>query len=301
MPNNRREFVRLTLLAASGLLIPFSSCNSSNKQEQSNESDSAANEKIALENFGIQLWTVKDEMAKNPKEVLRQLASYGYTQIESFEGEKGIFWGMKNTEFRDYVEELGMNMLASHSNVRQDLEAKAAQAAEIGMKYLIDPHEGPQKSLDDFKRMAERFNQYGEICKSHGIRFAYHNHDYSFRELEGEIPHKLLLGNTDPELVDFEMDIYWVVTAGADPEEYLKNYPGRFRLGHVKDRIKNADATETNASTELGAGSLDYAGIIKTAQANGMEYFIAEQERFDERGPLLSSERNAQYLKDLRI
>ena len=301
MPSNRREFVRLSLLAASGLFLPFTSCNSSNKQEQSNENASASREGIALENFGIQLWTVKEEMAKDPKEVLRQLASYGYTQIESFEGKQGIFWGMKNTEFRDYVEELGMNMLASHVNVKENFEAKAGQAAEIDLKYLIDPYEGPQKSLDDFKRMAERFNRYGEICKSNGLRFAYHNHDYSFKELEGEIPQKILLENTDPELVDFEMDIYWVVTAGADPEEYLKNYPGRFRLGHIKDRIKNAEATETNASTELGAGSINYAGVIRTAQANGMEYFIAEQERFDERAPLQSSERNARYLKDLKI
>lgn len=301
MPNNRRDFVRLSLLAASGLLLPFTSCNPSKKEEQNSESGVSAEEDFVFKNFGIQLWTVKDEMAKDPKEVLRQLASYGYTQIESFEGGKGMFWGMKNTEFRDYMEELGIVLLASHANVKENLEVKASQAAEIGMKYLIDPHEGPQKSLDDFKRMAERFNKYGQICKSNGIRFAYHNHDYSFRELEGQIPHKLLLENTDPELVDFEMDIYWVVTAGADPEEYLKNYPGRFRLGHVKDRIINAEATETNASTELGAGSINYAAIIKTAQANGMEYFIAEQERFDERTPLQSSEKNARYLKDFKI
>ncbi len=273
---------------AAGLVLPVGSCITARHPRAQMLSD-----------FGIQLWTVKEAMLANPKEVLRQLAAFGYTQVESFEGEKGIFWGMSNTEFRDYVEDLGMKIIASHANVKENIEAKAAQATEIGMSYLINPYEGPQERLDDFKRMAERFNQYGEICKKQGIGFAYHNHDYSFKEMEGVIPHKLLLEQTEPDLVDFEMDIYWVITAGADPEAYLRNYPGRFKLGHIKDRIEGA--SEPFASTELGKGNINYFDILNTARANGMEYFIVEQERFDNSTPLESSRENARYMKRLKI
>lgn len=273
---------------ATGLLLPFSSCGMARNRQ---------GEK--LDDFGIQLWTVKEAMLENPKEVLRQLASYGYTQVESFEGERGMFWGMKNTEFRNFVEDLGMKVVASHASLKEDLEAKAGQAAEIGMAYLIDPYEGPQESLDDFKRMAERFNRYGEICQKHGVKFAYHNHDYTFQEIEGKVPQKLLLEETDPDLVDFEMDIYWVVTAGADPQAYLRDYPGRFKLGHVKDRM--AGVSEPFASTELGTGIIDYETILRTARANGMAYFIVEQERFEGSTPLESSRENAQFMKNIRI
>lgn len=296
---DRRTFIKISALLASGLVLPLGSCGTARNQQEEGSVNKNGAGKGTLSDFGIQLWTVKEAMQENPKEVLRQLASYGYTQIESFEGEKGIFWGMKNTEFRNFVEDLGMKVVASHANVKENLEAKAAQAAEIGMQYLIDPYEGPQESLDDFKRMAERFNRYGEVCKKHGIRFAYHNHDYTFPEVEGTIPQKLLLEQTDKDLVDYEMDIYWVVTAGADPEAYLRNYPGRFKLGHVKDRIKNA--SDPFASTELGNGAIKFADILKTARANGMEYFIAEQERFDGSAPLESSRENAQFMKKLQI
>jgi sugar phosphate isomerase/epimerase len=295
---NRRTFIKWSAAMASGLLLPLGACNTSaNKQEAAGSA--APEEGVKLTDYGIQLWTVKEAMLENPQEVLRQLASYGYTQIESFEGDKGIFWGMSNKAFRDFIEEQGMKLVGSHANVKEQLEEKAAQAAEIGMPYLIDPYEGPQENLEGYRRMAERFNEYGKICQKHGVKFAYHNHDYTFQEVEGRIPHKILLEETDPELVDFEMDIYWVITAGADPEEYLRNYPGRFKLSHIKDRMQGA--VEPFASTQLGTGIINYPGILETAKANGMEYFIAEQERFDNSTPLGSSQKNAEYLKNLRV
>lgn len=307
MSKDRREFLRLSALLASGLMLPFYSCNSgAERQEQAADTTAtAANSTTTagevIDRFGIQLWTVKEQMLQDPKETLRQLASYGYTQIEGFEGEKGLFWGMSNREFNSFIEELGMRLVASHAGVKENFEAKAAQAGEIGMQYLIDPYEGPQESLDDYKRMAERFNQLGQICKNNGLRFAYHNHDYTFQEVEGVIPQTILVEQTDPELVDFEMDIYWVVAAGADPQRFLREYPNRYRLGHVKDRMKDVPATETNASTVLGTGMIDYASILKTARQNGMEYFIVEQERFDNTTPLESSKRNAAYMRTLTI
>jgi sugar phosphate isomerase/epimerase len=179
--------------------------------------------------FGLQLYSLRDVLPKDPKGVLKQVASFGYKQIEGYEGEKGIYWGMKNTEFKSFLDDLGMKMISSHCNYKQDLERKADEAAAIGMKYLMCPYLGPQKSLDAFKQAAETFNKSGEICKQRGLRFAYHNHDYSFKQVEGQYPQDVMMQNTDKALVDFEMDMYWVVAAGQDPVVWLNKYPGRFK------------------------------------------------------------------------
>lgn len=252
-----------------------------------------------LKNYGIQLWSVKNALSKDPKGVLKQLADDGYTQIESFEGSKGMFWGMSAAEFKKYMDDLGMKIISSHCDIEKDFDKKAADAASIGMKYLICPYKGPQKTADDFKKIADEFNAKGEICKKSGIRFGYHNHDYSFVAVDGQVPEDIMLANTNPELVDFEMDIYWVVTAGADPVAYTKKYKNRFRLGHVKDRIKNT--TEKDASCTLGEGSIDYPSILKIMKANGMEYFIVEQERYDNTTEMDSAKADAKYMSMLSI
>ena len=254
-----------------------------------------------LKNFGIQLWSVRDDLAKDPKAVLQQLASYGYKQIESFEGSKGIFWGMTNKEFKAEMDKHGMNLISSHCNISQDFETKAAQAAEIGMKYLICPYKGPQKDIDAFKKFAEEFNQKGEICKKNGIRFAYHNHDYSFVTMNGEMGQDVMMKNTDASLVDFELDMYWVVAAGQDIETWLKKYPKRFRLCHVKDRKKGAPLTDKDESVVVGTGSIDYPRILKTAKKLGMEYYIIEQEKWEGTTPMQAAQADAVYMKALSI
>ncbi|HET6765834.1 MAG TPA: sugar phosphate isomerase/epimerase [Chitinophagaceae bacterium] len=285
----RKEFLRLSGgLALAGLVSKpgFASCGKSGDK---------------LKDFGIQLWSVRDDLAKDSKGVLKQLSSYGYKQIESFEGGKGMFWGMSNTEFKSYMDELGMKIISSHCDITKDFDKKAADAAAIGMNYLICPWKGPQKDLDAFKKFADEFNQKGEICKKNGIRFAYHNHDYSFVTMNGEMGQDVMMKNTDPNLVDFELDMYWVVAGGQDIETWLKKYPKRFRLGHVKDRKKGATAADKDASTDLGTGSIDYAKILKTAKKEGMEYFIVEQERWDGTTPMQAAATDAAYMKSLSI
>ncbi len=262
---------------------------------------SVTTEEKKLKEFGIQLWSVRDDLAKDPKGVLKQLSTYGYKQIESFEGSKGMFWGMTNTEFKSYMDELGMKIIASHCDINKDFEKKAAEASAIGMKYLICPWKGPQKELDAFKKFADEFNQKGEICKKNGIRFAYHNHDYSFINMNGEMGQDVMMKNTDPNLVDFELDMYWVVAGGQDIEAWLNKYPKRFRLCHVKDRKKGATATEKDASVVVGTGSIDYARILKTARKQGMEYYIIEQEKWEGTSPMQAAQGNADYMKTLSV
>lgn len=309
MSIDRRRFLRASGLLASGFAFGNFACNSAEKKEES--ADTTATVKsdtagalasgTALAAYGLQLYSLRDDLPKDPKGILKQVASFGYKQIESFEGKQGMFWGMSNSDFKKYMDELGMTIISSHCDIKKNFEKKAAQAGEIGMKYLICPAIGVQKTAEDYKKHADIFNKSGEICKKNGLRFAYHNHAYTFEPLEGKMPQDILMKNTNPELVDFQMDIYWVVTPGADPEAWLKKYPNRFRLCHVKDRIKGAKPEDHEASCDLGTGSIDFAKILKTASENGMQYYIVEQERYDNSTPIKSVETDANYLKKLLI
>jgi len=208
---------------------------------------------------------------------------------------------MKNTEFKKYMDDLGMNMVSSHCDWQKDFETKAAQAGEIGMKYLICPYLGSQETIDAFKAFAAKFNEAGAICKKHGLRFAYHNHGYSFKPVNGQLPQDVMIAETDPSLVDFEMDMYWVVTGGANIDDYLNKYKGRFKLCHVKDRQKGVDAKVQDASVIIGTGSIDYPTILPKAKKAGVEYFIVEQEKFEGTTPMASAEADAKYMATLKV
>ncbi len=294
MNHHRRNFLKLSAtigagLAAGAFTNTLMGCSPAAKSNIQNE-------------FGLQLYTLRDELPKDPKGILKQVASFGYKQIESYEGPNGIFWGMSNTEFKKLMDDLGMTITSSHCDINKDFERKAAEAAAIGMKYLICPHLGPQKSLDDFKRFADTFNQRGEVCKKNGIRFAYHNHDYSFKLQEGKFPQDVMMQNTDKDLVDYEMDIYWVVTAGQDPEAWFKKYPDRFRLCHVKDRQRDVALTEKkNVSVVVGKGSINFPAVLKTGAANGLKYYMVEQEAYEGTTPLAATKANADYMKNFRF
>lgn len=309
MKNDRRTFLQVAgAFAAGTVLFPQLACSNSENPvaDQSGKSTATTSTsspvtkpKGSLNDFGIQLYTLRDDMPKDPKGVLKQLSNFGYTQIEGYEGAQGLFWDMGNKDFKKYLDDLGMTMVSAHCDIKKDFERKAAEAAEIGMDYLICPYVGPQTSKDAWGKITERFNECGAICKKNGIRFAYHNHAYTFVPFSGMIPHDFLMENTDPDTVDHEMDIYWVVTGGADPIEYLKKYPNRFRLCHIKDRMKNVDAKEEKASCDLGTGVIDFSKILKVAKENGMKYYIMEQERYDGTTPMKSAAAGAAYLKKL--
>ena len=275
--------------------------------------------------FGIQLWTIKEVMANDPMGTLKLLAEYGYKQIESFENfigkNSGMFWGMKPAEFKKTLDDLGMKIISSHCDYTKDFEKKVADAASIGMKYLICAWKGPQKSIEDFKKFATEFNKAGEICKKAGLRFAYHNHDYSFKMLDGLIPQDVMIQNTDPNLVDFEMDMYWVVYAGINPLDYFTKYPDRFKLAHIKD-LKKFNAPQPppppppgltpeqmklymeqppkmGESCIIGIGSIDFKSIIPKAKKLGLEYTFVEQEAFTGTTIMEAAKADAAYMKGL--
>jgi sugar phosphate isomerase/epimerase len=291
----RRDFIKLSAAIGAGLALgPFTGgltgCSPVAKAQ------STINNK-----FGLQLYTLREDLPKDPKGVLTQIASFGYKELEGYEGPQGLFWGMSNTEFKKFVEDLGMRFVASHCNYSQDFERKAAEAGAIGMEYLIAPYLGAQKSLDDYKRAAETFNQKGEICRRNGLRFAYHNHDYSFKPVDGQMPQDIMMQIADKNLVDFEMDIYWVVNAGQDPEAWFRKYEDRFRLVHVKDRQRGVGETNKNVSVVLGTGSINFPQILRTAAQNGVRHFMVEQEAYEGTTPLAAVRENATYMKNFRF
>lgn len=285
---NRKHFLKLSSSAA--LSMAFASCTGGK----------ASGNRGTINNLGIQLYSLRDDLPQDPKKILKQLASFGYKEIESYEGEKGMFWGMSNKDFKKYMDSLGMTIISSHCDHTKDFERKAAEAGAIGMKYLICPWIGKQRKLDDYKKAADSFNQAGEICRKNGLRFAYHNHDYTFRLQNNEYPQDILMNNTDPALVDFEIDLYWVVTANQDPVEWMKKYRWRFKLCHIKDRKKNTPFREgeDNQSCIIGKGSIDYKTILGEAKNLGMQHYILEQEAY-EKAPIDCVKEGAAYLNKL--
>lgn len=288
MNHSRRTFIRNSALTAMALSIPFS------------------NELMAMvkpnPTFGIQLWSVKMALDKDPMGVLKLLSKSGYKKVESFEGMKGMFWGMKNTEFKKVMDDLGMNIISSHCNDTGDFksfERKAAEAGEIGMKYLICAHKGPQKSIDNFKQFADEFNECGKIAKKHGLRFAYHNHDYSFIPMNGIVPQDVMMENTDKDIVDFEMDLYWTRVADIDPVAYMKRYPNRFKLVHVKDLVKTNTAIG-HESCIIGQGTIDYKTLLPLVAKQGVQHMFAEQEAYTGTNELDAAVADAAYMKTLK-
>lgn len=302
MNYRRRDFLKNTAkgLAVAAFTGELIGCGSSSKNTTSNSSSGMGN----LGDFGLQLYTLRDVINDDPKATLKQVADMGYKQIEGYEGKMGIFWGMSNTEFKSYLDSIGLTMVSTHLNINQNFEKKAEEAAAIGVKYLTCPSLGNEMAMDNeaWKKAADLFTDKGKVCQQAGLRFAYHNHDAAFHKKDdGTVPIEILLKNTDPSLVDYEMDIYWVVTGGEDPIKWLNEYPGRFTLCHVKDRKKGVDLTEREASVNVGDGSIDFKKILAVARERGMKYYIVEQENYENTTPIEAARADADYLKKLVI
>lgn len=272
---NRRTFIQLSSLAAAGVITGCA-------------------RPAATKPFGIQLYTLRDVIAADPKAVLKQLAEFGYGQIESYEGPMGMFWGMTNAAFKSYLDGIGLDMVASHVNMNEDLVRKADEAAAIGVKHLICPWIGPQASMDEYKAFAARFNEAGEVCRKAGIRFAYHNHAYTFEAMDGVFPQDVLIADTDAALVDFELDVYWVAYAGQDPAAWIRKHSGRYTHSHLKDLGARADGGRE--SVTLGTGTLDFASILAVGAEHGMHTFLVEQEQYTGTTPIDAARENAVFL-----
>ncbi len=237
--------------------------------------------------IGLQLYTLRDDIAKDLEGTLKKVAAIGYKEVELFGYNNGKFFGKTAKEFKALLKGLGLTPVSGHYGAgveRKDVKGTLSNdwrramedAAELGQKYAncayLTPNE--RKSIDDYKRYADLFNKSGEIAKEFGIQFGYHNHDFEFQKLDGEIPYDIITGKTDPKLVKLELDLYWAVRAGLDPVELFKKHPGRFPLWHVKDMEKGPD----KAFAEVGTGSIDFKKIFDARKIAGMTHFFVEQD-----------------------
>lgn len=247
----------------------------------------------AEKRVGLQLYTVRKDIRENLEGTLEQVAKIGYNSVELAGYSNGAFYKMKPAEFKKLANSFGLKVMSSHNGFSlEKVEQIANDNAELGVEFSVLPALGGKlrQTLDDYKKQAELFNKYGEACKKAGIRFAYHNHAFEFEKKDGEIPYDVLLKETDPDLVSFEMDLYWIKKGGYEPLDYFKKYPGRFTLWHVKDLDP-----ETGKYTEVGSGNIDFKEIFENADTSGMEYFFVELDN-SERPALESIKISFDYL-----
>ncbi len=252
--------------------------------------------------IGIQLYTLRDVVPKDPKGNLKLLADLGYKHLETYGYNKGILFGMTSKDFNSYVKSLGMQVTSGHyglgkaSDDGSEWEKAVSEAKEAGQEFMgfgSIPNEA-RASIDSYKAACDLMNKRGEVCKKYGIRLNYHNHDFEFTKIDGQLPYDVMLSQLDPKLVGMEMDLYWVVYAGADPLDYFKKYPGRFEQWHIKDM----DKTDRKKNTDIGTGTIDFRKLLAKAQEAGLKHWYMEQEEY----PVSSTESvkaSIGYLKTL--
>ena len=236
---------------------------------------------------GLQLYSLRDYIDQDVKGVLAKVAKAGYQQVETYGySPEKHFWGLQPTEFKAVLAANGLTTPSGHYDLGDYLRTgneallapTIAAAKACGQHYLIVPYldEQLRATPADFRALAAKLNKAGARCKAAGLRLGYHNHDFEFKPLGGTTLYDVLLTETDPALVAFELDIYWVVRAGQDPARLLQAHPGRFPLWHIKDM----DKTNHDSNTEVGSGSIDYRALMAYAGTAALKYPVMEQENF---------------------
>jgi len=246
-----------------------------------------------LKKIGIQLYTVRQALEADFDGTLDRLAAIGYKEVE-------FAWnrGTSPADTRKVLQRTGLTAPAAHLTVTDfeaGWDATVAMAHTLGIEYLvlawIDADQ--RATLDDYRRWAERFNGFGRRARAAGFQFGYHNHAEELTPIDGQHPYGILLGETDPAEVAFEMDIYWMLEGGGDPLAYFAQWPGRFPLVHVKGRA--TDGT----MVDVGAGSVDWAAIFaKRNEAGIRHYFVEHDEPPD---AFASATASYRYLRALRF
>lgn len=265
---SRRNFIKNSSLAVVSVLALPSLAFNMNKKE-----------------IGLQLYTLRDELSKNVKDVLEKIASAGFTTVETYGFSiKDQFWGLSAAELKKILDANNLKAISGHYGIGSflsdgnttELEAAINSAKILKSEYLTIPWIDPpfRSNIDDYKKIAGRLNEAGKMCQKAGIKLAYHNHDFEFENYNGITGYDILLKETDQDLVYFEMDLYWVVRSGKDPLQLFGENPGRFKMWHVKDM----DKLKPVLNTEVGSGSIDFKPIFKEAKLAGMKHFFTEQE-----------------------
>jgi sugar phosphate isomerase/epimerase len=242
--------------------------------------------------FGIQLYTLRSILERDFEGTLARVAEIGYREVE-FAG----YYNRTPEQVRDILRRTGLKAPSAHIPVPAtdaDWQRALDAAKVIGHEWAVIPWLDPSQR-DNFGGLADRLNHLGAMTKSAGLRQAYHNHDFEFAANGTSGTYlDLLLTRTDPQLVSFEMDVYWVTKAGADPLALMAKYPGRFPLLHLKD----ATAAPERRMADVGSGTIDWTAVLKAARAQGLQHAFVERD--DATDPLASARASYTYLSSLR-
>ena len=298
MKTSRRTFVKTGALAAlAAAFFPRSAFASSVKKGM----------------VGLQLYSVRDDMMKDPVGSLTQLAKMGYIYVEHANYINRKFYGFSAPEFRKVLDGLGLKMISGHTvmaNQHWD-EAKkdfsdswkytVEDAATLGQKWVISPFmdESMRKSYEDFKKYMEVFNKSGELCKKSGMKFGYHNHDFEFsQKLNNENIFDIMMKSLNPDLVAMQLDIGNLYNGGAIALDVMSQYPGRFEIIHVKDEIEAKGGNEKYISTILGEGIVNTKKVVDlAAKKGGTKCYIIEQESYGDKTPMYCAKADLDIMK----
>jgi sugar phosphate isomerase/epimerase len=289
MKTSRRTFVKSGALIALGAAIFPGSAFAAEKRKQN-----------AM--VGLQLYSVRDDMMKDPKGSLKKLADMGYVYVEHANYVNEKFYTYPAQEFRKILDGLGLKMISGHTVMGKQHwdEAKkdfsdswkktVEDAAVLGQKWVISPSmdETMRKTYDDFKRYMDIFNKSGELCKKSGMKFGYHNHDFEFSEkLNGEKLFDIIMKSINPDLVALQLDMGNLFNGGATALDVMNQYPGRFEIMHVKDEIKSTGTGEKYESTILGEGVVSTQKVVDLGKnKGGTKCYIIEQESYGGKAPM---------------
>ena len=270
---NRRELL-MTIAALSAGPVACS---------QREGASDAVSEKRKLENIGIQLYTVRDHMAADVPGTLEQLATIGYREVE-FAG----YYDHTPAEIRGFLDNTGLRSPSTHigpQQMRETPEKIIEAALAVGHEYVVLAWLPPEDrvTLDQYRQHAEQASTFGEQCQAAGLQFAWHNHDFEFQEIDGVRPMDLLLTETDPSIMQMELDLYWITKAGADPFAFFDAYPGRTPLCHVKDMDSEG------AFADVGDGVIDFANIFGAIDKAGLKHFYVERDNAVETDSMASA------------
>ena len=263
--------------------------------------------------LGIQLYSVRDDMKKDPLNTLKEIASFGYKNVEHANYVDRKFYGFRAAEFKKVLADLGMKMPSGHTVLAKSHWDEVAKdftdvwkytiedAAIAGQRYVISPflEESLRQTEDDLKRFMEVFNKCGDLCKKAGMKFGYHNHDFEFsQKLNGKTVYDLILTNTDPSGVIQQLDTGNLYNGGAKAIDMVKKYPGRFESMHVKDEILASGGNKKYESTILGSGIVNLKEVVDLGRkSGGTVHFIVEQESYQGKAPLACAKEDYEIMK----
>ena len=237
--------------------------------------------------MGLQLYTIRDAMAKDPIGSLKIAKELGYEDFETFgyDIDKGTYYGFKAKDFKSILDDMGLSASSGHydftsyfeksdDGMRRFVDACIEGAKALDKSYITWPWLDPKyRNLEGFKKMPDKLNAIGEQVSQSGLGFAYHNHGFEFEEFDGQTGYDIIVKNTDPDLVKLQLDLYWVAhSSKVGSKELISRDPERYVMWHIKDMDK-----VTRDYSELGNGSIDYNSLLPELDQSGLQFYYLEQ------------------------